>query len=712
MSHTFTRRPRIRPLLHQSTLVLVVAFALFGCGGGGSSDTTTTGDKPDVAEVIGCDEPAVLDKDGKVVFPAEATEIEGPVDVDEDLGLLSDLYPDLDTTTDAYHSSVKCEPSIGGTLPPEESPTDDQLAAEEYVSAFESDKGQKIVDDLKLNPLPPIAPIDTVTMGNCFMRTAGTDVQKQVPCDSKLFLQANQPFEGRDIIYVHGLATDHIKDKLLNPPSALGPVHPANLNWPADSGEFLNAGGYYRTYAENYWKAHILEHLGMGWQWSSGDPVPIYQPKANRYMLVAWSSNQTLEYAQHAMLTQIQLAISSNKNVVTPPTYPATFVRPFCSNGCIVISHSTGSPITSTAMSLAHAGFFGPEAQKIPNYIAAHISFAGAISGSRLASIAMAIGLSAAPAVGASNILCPINDWFFGTNNTCNADTTFLANTILRDLIPAVAQGVWGDFVDSSPVPTVTSAGGHPVGGYIATGFMLPGLDDGVVTMNSACGNPNPVFPILLPPSGLTVTSLVKGFDMTENGGKFLRAAKVLLGQKNLKAPAGPNYLAGTCTPYLSPTGMVMPVAIGWGGTPFDARNRFRNHYSFIQGLAEHSYDGGSSTANPWPSTGGNPPSTLRQYLFFGTNNLEESNAVTDSSIYSRMIDSNGTHLAKPVASHEIVRGRKVSFHMPFNIGSCKKKGTLNYFCQRWVWKRTYNLLDKWQEKQSSHYAYEFIGRR
>ncbi len=712
MSKSSASRTYIRHFLPQSTLVFVIALALFACGGGGSSDSASTGDKPEVAEAVGCDQAAVLDKEGQVVFPAEATEIVGPVDVDEDLGLLSDLYPDLDTTTDSYFAKVECEPSIGGTLPADEPPTQDQLDAEEYVSKFEANEGQAIVEDLKVNPLPPVASIDTVTMGNCYMKTAGTDAQKQVACDSPLFLQSNQPFEGRDIIYVHGLATDHLKDKMLNPPSAMGSVHPVNKLWPQDAVEFLNTGGYFRTYAENYWKDHLFEHLGMGWQWGSGDAVPIYQPKANRYMLVAWSSNQTMEYAQHAMLTQIQLAISSNKNVVTPSSYPATFVRPFCSNGCIVISHSTGSPITSSAMSLANFGFFGAGAKQIPSHIAAHISFAGAISGSRVATVGMAIALGAAPAVGASNVLCAIVDWLFGANNTCNADTTFVANSILRDLIPAVTQGIWGDWIDSSPVPTVTTAGGHPVGGFGVTGFMLPGVDDGVVTMNSACGNPNPVFPGLLPPSGLTVSSLVKAFDMSENGGKFLRSAKILVNQKNLKAIAGANYLAGSCTPYLSPTGMVMPVIIAWGGTPFDARNRFKNHYSFIQGLAEHSYDGGSSGANPWPSTIGNPPSTLRQYLFFATNNVEESRAVTDAEIYTRMIDGNGTHLVKPVAVHEIVRGRKVSFRMPFNIGSCKKKGNLNYFCQRWIWKRTYNLLDKWQEKQSSHYAYEFVGRR
>lgn len=40
------------------------------------------------------------------------------VDVDEDRGPLSTLYPGLDTTTDAFYP-LPCDPSIGGTLPPE-----------------------------------------------------------------------------------------------------------------------------------------------------------------------------------------------------------------------------------------------------------------------------------------------------------------------------------------------------------------------------------------------------------------------------------------------------------------------------------------------------------------------------------------------------------------------------------------------------------------
>jgi hypothetical protein len=519
---------------------------------------------------------------------------------------------------------------------------------------------------------------------------------------------------------------------------------PASKTWPQDASAFLNLGGYFRTNAENYWRPHITEHLSSqstdpllaakaGWQWTPVDPVPVYVPKANRYLLVAWSANQTIEYAQHALLTQIQLAMTSDKNVVTPAGYPALQSRPFCANGCIIVGHSTGPLITSSAMGLAQAGFFGPGGKDVARHVIAHVSLAGAISGSRIATMGMAVAMAGAGVFTTSTpmfpTLCPILETVFGSQRACTGDLSFVANSILRDLIPAVSQGVWGLAVNNSRVPTVTFAGGHPAGNQGPIGIFLPGVDDGVVTMNSACGNSLPVFPLLTPPSGFTVTSLLKAFEYSESSDRFKRGASVFLGQKNLKALAGLGYLAGACTPALAASGMVMPVDNDFSGSLFfDARRRYSNHYSFMQSLAEHSHDGGNSIPNEWPSQFGFPATApnVREYAPYlvpwankpGVSpeswhiNVEETRAVTDASIYTRLLDANGTHLAKPLDMHEIRRGRKVSFHMPFNIGNCVKQGFARWYCQRWIWKRTYHLADKWEQKQSSHYAYEFIGRR
>lgn len=650
------------------------------------------GKEESVVTVAECDEAAVLNPDGQVVLPADATEVEAEVDVDEDMGQLSDLYPNLDTTTDAFYANLPCEPSIGGTLPADEPPTQAEIDAETQLTDFEN------AGDPRERDPPDLADIESFTMGGCFtLPAAGAAVP--VDCNSPLFLNSNAPFEGRDIIYVHGLAFEHIKDRIENPPGASGPPHPSNALWPHDAAEFLNAGGYFNAFAANYWAEHIIEHLGQGWQWISSPPGPVYQTKPNRYMMAAWSSSQSMEFGQHVLLTQIQRAIVSGAGVVTPGSYPKNWQRPFCSNGCIVISHSTGSPLFSSAMGRAGAGDFGTGGEQIVPYMAAHVSFAGAISGSRFATAGLAAANAAASTTGTANALCTLFDNVFGTSNACNANMAFIPTTILYDLVPSVTQSKWGPAIDASRVPTVTFAGGHPIGEYFVSASLLPGIDDGVVSMNSACGNPNPVSPNVLPASGVSVTSLVKAFDMSPSG--LARAAKIFIAQKNLKAsPPTSNYLAATCTPYLSPTGMVMPVTSSFSGTQFDARKRYRNHYSFVQHLGEHSYDGGGSVNNRWPSVTGDPATATRRYIPYGTFNVEESSAVTDASIYTRSIDNNGTRLAKPIGSREHVRGRKLSFKL---FG---KRRTW------WIWKRTYHTLDKGEQKQSSHYAYEFVGRR
>jgi hypothetical protein len=657
------------------------------------------GDKPPA-----CDEAAEM-KGDRPVLPPGASDVGGPEDVDEDRGLVSDLYPGASGGTDSFYP-LPCEPSIGGTLPPDEPPTQQELDAEKELEEFEHNTVPDIVGNQKLGIDIP-SPLPDMTSGKCYIldkadKPGKPGPRKEYPCDSGRFLRSGQPFEGRDIIYVHGLATDHLKKWLVN-------YAPARKLWPQDASEFLNPGGYFRQYADNYWRDHIHENLfdpqnpsnpNAGWQWTASDSLPRYNPKSNRYLTVAWSSNQQLPFGQHAFLTQVAEAMSSNTNVVTPPTYPTNQIRPFCSNGCIVISHSTGDLLTATALSLGKSGAFGPAGVVIANHIRAHVAFEGAVSGSRLGTLGVAVAMAPNPG---GMVICPVLDSLLGLPNACLGDTSFIGHSILVDLIPAVAQGVWGPIVNLSPVPTLTVAGGHPTGDYFPlTKFILPGLDDGVATMNSACGNPNPVSPGALAPSGSSVTSLVKAFEMSKSQGMLLRAAKNFLSHKNLMGGATPGakYLAAACTPYLSPTGMVMPVENPYPASPWDARARYHNFYSFLQGSIDHSYDGGSNAANPWPSSVGAPASTLREYFQNLGPNREEVNAVTNSAVYVKAAD--GTYLVHPSfnKSHEIVRGKVIKFKL------FKKTKRI------WIWKRTFHLLDKWEVKQSSHYVYEFVGRR
>lgn len=657
-----------------------------------------------------CDEEAIM-RDGMPVFPEDAIDIGAPTDVVEDRGLLSVLYPDVDTTTDEFYP-LPCEPSLGGTLPPEtdEIPSPDEFEADKYLRNFDAYITPQIVDSMKTDGLPTLPGTPIFTNGLChILPNSATENEAspatEVPCDSPLFLRSGQPFEGRDIIYVHGLATENLKKWIQND-------QVVRKKWPQDSSEFLDQNGYFRTYARNYWRDHIRENLFdpnnpsssiAGWQWTASDSAPRYNPKSNRYLLVSWSSNQTIEYAQHALLEQIRLAITTNKNVVTPPTYPTTHVRPFCSNGCIIISHSTGGLIVSSAMALANLGFFGPGAAQIPDKIRTHVAFEGAISGSRLASAGMAVGLTLGVKPRA---LCLLVDEFIDITDNCLSDLSFVRHTILRDLMPPVAQGIWGPVLALSPVPTLTVAGGHPLGNHALgiTKLLLPGLDDGVVSMNSACGNPNPVFPPFLGPSGIIVVSNLRAFEMSKEPALRIRAVKNFISHKDLRGlvPPVPTYLAGACTPYRSPTGMVMPVVFALSGTLWDTRHRYPNHYSFIQGSIDHAYDGGGDDDNKWPSALGQPASTRRHYLQHYGPNVEETSAVTDRNIYRQFAD--GTYLVHPSFSimREVVTGRPISFSLR---GSKNKRRV-------WIWKRTFHLLDKWEEKQSSHYVYEFVGRR
>ena len=685
---------------------------------GGAPTRVEAGTRARPAVVI-CDEAAVLDKEGRVTFPAEATDIEASVAVDEVRGTLPALYPGMNTTTDAFYASLPCEPSIGGTLPPIPEPTKDDLGAAAFLADFEGSGVPKVINEMRMNA-PSLPELDGFNVGACSITSGGTTAPQVVPCTDPRFLHADQPFEGRDIIYVHGLGLGHLTDRIAHPASAGSTsIHPSHSRWPADSPEYLNTNGYFRSYAKEYWSNHIRENLfdpitpanpNAGWQFTATDASPRYNPKANRYLLVAWSSNQTLEYAQHAMITQIQRAMVDGLNVVTPPRYPGkTETRSFCANGCVIISHSAGGLVTNTALARARMGDFGRGGEVVVGQMSAHVAFASALSGSRLATLGMAVAIGGSPVATGSNLICAVADWIYSTANSCNADLTFVANSILRDLIPAVTQTVWGPLVDASPVPTVTITGGTPLGNQAAgvTKIFLPGLDDGVITSNSSCGNSNSVFPGMVPPSGAVMTSVTKAFEFSENGGVLGRGIKIFLGQKNLLvglpypgASPGVGYLASACTPYLSPTGMVMPVANAHAGTPLDARKRYRNHFSFIQSLGEHSYDGGGDPANSWPSAMSAPAATVRAYWPFGAPHVEESVAVTDGAIYTRTIDGNGTRLVKPVPSYEVVRGRKVSFKL-FGVRRTW-----------WIWKRTYHLADRSGQKQSTHYAYEFVGRR
>ena len=64
--------------------------------------------------------------------------------------------------------------------------------------------------------------------------------------------------------------------------------------------------------------------------------------------------------------------------------------------------------------------------------------------------IAMAAGVISAHGGPVGLTLCPLVNQILGVN-ACSHNTSFVATSVLRDLIPAVAQGVWGPIEELYP---------------------------------------------------------------------------------------------------------------------------------------------------------------------------------------------------------------------------------------------------------------------
>lgn len=671
--------------------LLAIALALAGAAPQVRAQITPGPITPVDPSLSRCPEEAVV-KDGRPQIPNGATDIVGPVDVDQVNGPVSGIYGQYDTSTDGFYEQLPCEPAIGGEVPPEAmaDESDEDLAAE---SEFQSLTALHL-DDL-IASAAPIGPLD---LPDRFGERCTLDGQP-VDCNDPRFLRDDQPFAGRDIIYVHGLSLEHMTN-------FTGGYAPAQARWPADRAEFDTPGGYFFEYARTYWKDHVREHLfdidnpanaTAGYQWPPSQSSASYVPKSNRILTVGWATTQRLAYAQHNFLTQVIDAMNTGRNVITPPGYPSVFDRPFCSNGCVVVSHSTGGLLVSTAMGKLARGDYGNHNRDLVGAFRAHLAFSGAFGGSRLAQLLIVVS----NVVPATSTLCTWAASFLN-DGPCGWDGQAAINSVLLDLTPPYTTQHWAPVMDDSPVLTLAVGGAHTRSNY-AWGLakvVHPGNDDGVETMHSQCANPQPVLPPTIAPSGFTFTSWAKAYDM---GVPLVRGIGQFLDQRHIKALApAAKYMSAMCTPWLSPSGMVMPVASSLSSTPWDARQRHSNHFSFIQGAIDHSFLGASDSANPWPSASGASATDARPYReAYGADLREESSGITDAATYQ--LGTDGVYLVHPSFAGlpiEIERGRKISFRF------------LNRTRTWWIWRRIYHVLNHWQDKAASHYAYEYALRR
>lgn len=145
----------------------------------------------------------------------------------------------------------------------------------------------------------------------------------------------------------------------------------------------------------------------------------------------------------------------------------------FCNNGCVIVTHSTGDLVTRYL--LDQQSVWTAAAGLPPLNILAVFDFAGAGGGSELADLALDVSGSSSWLT--APIRLAVNAWL---GFTVTPDKL----GVLRDLRPSVARQT---AMAPNGVPRLRFVGGGSefLG---ATGGFLPGTDDGVVALHSACG--------------------------------------------------------------------------------------------------------------------------------------------------------------------------------------------------------------------------------
>ncbi len=664
---------RLSVYVEDDTRVLAATLDLTACCPAGA------------AGAPGCDdEAAAVDLDGNVIFPPELDTSE-PVsyeDVDQSLGNVTDLYPGATPGLDTWYPSFPCNPSIGGTVPPEAASPD--LAGELAAAGISA-------------PPEEIA----ATLGQLQSAIAAQAVQEPERLSSAPRLVAGgytppaaahcplpggrYVFGGRDIVFVHGLRMDPLFDKIFD-------TNPdARTTWPQDRAAFYD-NGYWKQGAERYWADHIQRYLTS-------------RGIMNRFLIVAYPSTQRLEVGAQAVLAQIADAMMTGKGVVDPS---GRHDNDFGTPSFVVVSHSTGGLLTDVAMRAA-AAYPNLGVGFIPRFAKGQVALNAVFSGSRLATAAVALSgyLAVHPTAG---WLCPLANLgviglnAMGSENptlTCPPNYAAVATSILVDLVPLVTQLKWGPYVRDTPLRTLTVVGAHP--SYLAPlkRLLLLGEDDGVSDVESQVGNPGSA---LLWPSGFDLPhdgGWVQAFDMGVFRTDPLRAVGYFRDQLldrflNPASLVHPRLSAAGPTPYVSATGMLQPVGgtypLGGGFDPFA---RYPNHFSFLYGAADHF---GGSTG---PFNGAYYRDT------FGEHNLEETRVVTDVALsqpFAMVYPGDDAPLVAPGQMpplEEVLRGRRVHFKIKI-LGHKIEKSW-------WIWRRRYHLLRGWQQKTDMDYVYESV---
>lgn len=474
--------------------------------------------------------------------------------VNEDLGDVGGLFGGIDPKSTSWLDKFPCNKAIGGM-------TDSELKSL-IEGALQEDGTKDEVEDSKSTE-------DAV--GKTEKEMGETDLEKELGASDKVGMPtppaSSNPwvytrssdkaeewafYPGADIVYVHGLKMDHLKDLLFLPGNkerwvskpdfdTLGERQLASrVKWDDSASPSMSAaaanpafydpnGGYFKLGADWYWTegennvndGHtdvFLDGLGPG------------KSYVNRYMTVAYSCNDSAKNAAKALLRQLADAMRFGTGVVNRKN--PLDKGGFGSRGLVIVSHSTGGLVTNIAMQLGKRNLnWG--ADWVVNHVKLHVAANSAMTGSRLASAAFALatiydGLGGGINPATAALVYVLKEAGLPLPTAPGTATPILLRTILVDLVPTVAYNRWGrlfrndnvpggvlDFRATNPgkyvPPTVCLPTNHPTEfAPLKYTNLLLGLDDGVTNANSASGNPTG---ILRWPSGF-VGPPGQNFDM------------------------------------------------------------------------------------------------------------------------------------------------------------------------------------------------------
>ena len=586
---------------------------------------------------------------------------------DYNRGPVSDLYgyranTDTDMFYDQFDLSSPCF-SVGGY-----DPTKDFEEIDRKIDTLEQ---QQII-----NRIQEIAP--KILKEKFLPDGFDSIVDVGRPCD---YVDGNPslPFGGADIVYVHGLALEHITEGL-----SPNQIHQKfKAEWPNDAKQFY--GGDYKVFANNYWEDHIQSQITNS------------QGLTNRYMTVAWPSDQRLGDAIHAVLQQVSTAIRTGEGVIFNKEDSR---QDSCFGDRIVfVSHSTGGLLVSSLLGVGELAktdrdiqrAYGTNIHNITDRVVGQVALSGAFSGSKLASAAIVapkvLGSLVGSATGLGGVVA---------HSGLRKYNNVVMNSVLVDLIPPISQNYWAKkYFHLATKPTLTVSGSTPGlpqndGMGWAGKFLIRGYNDGVLSMDCQCGSDQKWW--------LRSSFLVNNpFKMWDWGNPFVTKALGLSWDARYYTalPLSP-FKGSACIPFLTPAGMLTPFSRNVSGT-----SRWDNHYSLIQSTMTH-FDPTREILNLYPN---NSPSVVGFI-----NNYEESRVVTNSSLYANGYVENSFKRIM----NEQVRKKSIGFHFP----AVKRTGKFPFFkmylkyYEIVIWKRTYHLMRGHQNKNSADYVYEYAFRR